>query len=83
MYCIITARNNMNSLKEELRLFLCPNVSPLKLKNRCVLIKQQLCLETSCDLVVDSLKECVLMCGNNNERNTLVNENEGIEVCLG
>ena len=62
MCCIITARNNMNSLKEELCLFLCPNVSPLKLKNRCVLIKQQLCLETSCDLVVDSPKECVFVC---------------------
>ena len=86
MCCIITARNNMNSLKEELRLFLCPNVSPLKLKNRCVLIKQQLCLETSCDLVVDSPKECVFVCevcGNNNERHTLVNENEGMQVCLG
>ena len=86
MCYIITTRDNMNSLKEEIHLFLCPNVSPLKLKNRCVLMKQQLCLETSCDLVVDSPKECVFkceVCGNKNDRYTIVNENEGMEVCLG
>ena len=66
MYCIITTRN-MNTLKAEMHLILCPNVTRLKRKNRCVLMKQQLCLETSCDLVVDSPTQYVFkwkVCGN-------------------
>ena len=76
----------MNALKEEIRLFLCPNISPLKIKNRCVLIKQQLYVVVKDNVVVDAPKYssfCCEVCGNSNANNTMVNDNEGIEVCLG
>jgi len=76
----------MNTLKEEIRLFLCPNISPLKIKNRCTLIKQQLYVVMKGDTVEDVPKVSAFyceVCGNTNSSNTMINENEGMEVCLG
>ena len=57
IYYVITARN-MNTLKEEMCLFLCLNISKY------------------CSFYCE-------VCGNSNSSNAMINDNEGIEVCLG
>ena len=75
----------MNTLKEDIQLFLCPNISPIKIKNRCTLRKQQLSATVKGNAVVDIPKYFSFfceVCNTSDSSNTMINDNEGIEVCL-
>ena len=76
----------MNTFIEGIHLFLCPNIPPIKIKNRCTLTKQQLYVTVKDNAVVMyqstvlSIVKCVVIA---TVAITMINDNEGIEVCLG
>jgi hypothetical protein len=71
---------------DRIRDFLCPHLTYLKLRKRCKILKQQMNRQVESDPVCpvrpNRLPLCEV-CKNEDEGNTVIDEAQGIRLCLG
>ena len=66
--------------------FLCPNLSYLKLRKRCKILKQQMNRQVPTELVHQTQQSRLPICDvckNEDEHNTVLDDTQGIRICLG
>ena len=66
--------------------FLCPNLTYAKLRKRCKILRQQMNRQASTDLVPQTQQIRLPLCDvckNEDEGNTVIDDAQGIRICLG